>query len=126
MKKEDIEIFEKLHIQIKDIYSELGILSKKSPDGGINKFKLKFVNQLLKHANSLLNEKYKPFKDFELFDEDSVPTNSDVVLIVSQYIECLEKLKVDNVKRLSGEWYWIVDNSKSEIKTTSPSIKFLH
>ena len=46
MKKENIERFEKLHIQIKDIYEELSLLSKKSPDGAINKFKLKFINQL--------------------------------------------------------------------------------
>ena len=40
MEKKDVERFEKLHIQIKDMYSELSILSKKSPDGAINKFKL--------------------------------------------------------------------------------------
>ena len=42
MEKKDVERFEKLHIQIKDMYSELSILSKKSPDGAINKFKLNF------------------------------------------------------------------------------------
>lgn len=124
MKKEDIDIFEKLHFQIQDIYSELGILSKKSPDGAINKFKLKFVNQLLDQANYLLEEKYKPFADFNLFQEEDIPTNSDVVLVVSQYIQCLEQLKIDNIKMLSGNWYWIIPNSKEEIKTTHPSIKF--
>ena len=64
MKKENIDKFEKLHFQIKNIYSELGILSKKSPDSAINKFKLKFVNQLLTQANTLLDEQYKPFADF--------------------------------------------------------------
>ena len=32
MEKDKIEKFEKLHIQIKDMYNELSILSKKSPD----------------------------------------------------------------------------------------------
>ena len=44
----------KLHIQIKDMYNELSILSKKSPDGAINKFKLKFINQLIEEANQIL------------------------------------------------------------------------
>ena len=124
MKKENIDKFEKLHFQIKNIYSELGILSKKSPDSAINKFKLKFVNQLLTQANTLLDEQYKPFADFDLFEEEDIPSNSDVVLVLSQYIQCLEKLKMDNVKMLSGNWYWIIPNSKEQIKTTHPSFDF--
>ena len=54
MEKKDVERFEKLHIQIKDMYSELSILSKKSPDGAINKFKLNFINQLIEEANLII------------------------------------------------------------------------
>lgn len=124
MEKENVEKFEKLHIQIKDIYSELSLLSKKSPDGAINKFKLKFINQLIEEANSFLGERYKPFGDFEKFQEDDIPFNSDVVLIVSQYIKCLEKYKFDNIKRLSGNWYWILSDGDDEIKTSRPISAF--
>ena len=72
MKLENIEIFEKLYTQIKGIYSELCILSKKAPDGSINKFKLKFVNQIILIANQILGTEYAPFTDFELFDEDDI------------------------------------------------------
>lgn len=120
MEKKNVEKFEKLHIQIKDIYSELSILSKKSPDGAINKFKLKFINQLIEEANLFLSERYKPFNDFEKFEEDDVPFNSDVVLIVSQYIQCLGKFKYDNIKRLSGNWYWSLSDSEEEVKTSRP------
>ena len=75
-------------------------------------------------ANTLLDEQYKPFADFDLFEEEDIPSNSDVVLVLSQYIQCLEKLKMDNVKMLSGNWYWIIPNSKEEIKTTHPSFDF--
>ena len=98
MEKKDVERFEKLHIQIKDMYSELSILSKKSPDGAINKFKLNFINQLIEEANQLLG----------------------VVLIISQYIKCLEKFKYDNVKRLSGNWYWNLSDTDEEVKTSHP------
>ena len=84
MEKDKIEKFEKLHIQIKDMYNELSILSKKSPDGAINKFKLKFINQLIEEANQFLKERYKPFADFEKFEEEDIPFNSDVVMIISQ------------------------------------------
>ena len=124
MKKENIEKFEKLHIQIKDIYEELSLLSKKSPDGAINKFKLKFINQLIEESNSFLGERYKPFGDFERFQEDDVPFNSDVVLIVSQYIKCLEKYKFDNIERKSGSWYWILSDGKDQIETSRPISAF--
>ena len=120
MEKKDVERFEKLHIQIKDMYSELSILSKKSPDGAINKFKLNFINQLIEEANQLLGKRYMPFSDFQRFQEDDMPFNSDVVLIISQYIKCLEKFKYANVKRLSGNWYWNLSDTDEEVKTSHP------
>ncbi|MCK0085013.1 hypothetical protein K5I21_03775 [[Clostridium] symbiosum] len=120
MKLENIEIFEKLYTQIKGIYSELCILSKKAPDGSINKFKLKFVNQIILIANQILGTEYAPFTDFELFDEDDMSTNSDVVFILSQYIKCLEKYKFDNIYRSTGHWYWRLEGSKEQIETSSP------
>ena len=120
MEKKDVERFEKLHIQIKDMYSELSILSKKSPDGAINKFKLNFINQLIEEANQLLGKRYMPFSDFQRFQEDDMPFNSDVVLIISQYIKCLEKFKYDNVKLLSRNWYWNLSDTDEEVKTSHP------
>ena len=124
MEKDKIEKFEKLHIQIKDMYNELSSLSKKSPDGAINKFKLKFINQLIEEANQFLKERYKPFADFEKFEEEDIPFNSDVVMIISQYIKCLERFKYDNVKLLSGNWYWNLSDSKDEVKTARPLSDF--
>lgn len=49
-----------------------------------------------------------------------MPFNSDVVLIISQYIKCLEKFKYDNVKRLSGNWYWNLSDTDEEVKTSHP------
>ena len=123
MKKAEIEVYEKLHLQIKGIYSELGILSKKAPDSAINKFKLKFVNQLISEANLLLGDEYKPFNDFILFDTDDMPSNSDIVLVISQYISCLERMKGDNVYRDLGKYYWKIDNSKDKIETTRPNLE---
>lgn len=99
------------------MYSELSILSKKSPDGSINKFKLNFINQLIEEANQLLGKRYIPFSDFQRFQEDDILFNSDVVLIISQYIKCLEKFKYDNVKRLSVNRYWNLSDTNEEVKT---------
>lgn len=119
-----VEVFEKLEVQISDLYKEMSALSKKSPNEKINKFKLGFVNQLLSVSNGLLKENFKPLDNFDLFDEDDVPSNSDVVMVISQYISCLQKFKYDNVKQQKGGvWYWQV-NDDDPIRTSRPEMKF--
>lgn len=113
MTREQVENFEKLAGQLQSAYDELSVMSKKSPDGGVNKFKLGFVNKLLRAANDLLEDHYKPFDEFAEFDIDNVPTNSDVILVLAQYGQCLEKLRADNVRLRSGLWYWITEDGQS-------------
>ena len=129
MNKTDVDIFEKLSGQLLSVYDEIALLSKKNPNDAVNKFKLKFVNKLINDSNAYLSEKYRPFDDFENFDEDDVPQNSDVVFILSQYIQCFEKLRSDNVVQIRGSWYWKVEgedgdsvdeNGMITIKTVKP------
>ena len=124
MKKEDVDAFEKLVGQIQSVYDEISILSKKSPNDALNKFKLGFVNKLLAASNLFLDEEYKPFADFDVLDEDQVPTNSDVVFILTQYLQCFEKFRADNVEMYIGEWYWVIESDDEgdteRIKTVKP------
>ena len=114
MNRSDLDRFEKLVGQIQSIYEELSLLSKKSPNDAVNKFKLQFVNALLESSNELLGEQYRPFHDFASFDLDEVPQNSDVVFILSQYLQCFEKLRADNVVIYHGTWSWAIAAKKSE------------
>jgi hypothetical protein len=67
-----------------------------------------------------LKDKYKPFKDFTSFSEDDLPTNSDVVFIVAQYLGCMEKLRADNIRSDLGNWVWVIDGKSSSIRTAPP------
>lgn len=121
MTKQEIDTFEKVQTQLEGLHSEISALSKKSQNDALNKFKLKFVNQILTEANSLLGDKYKPFLDFELFTEEEIPTTSDVAMMLTQYLSCFEKLRADNVIQGSmGRWYWVIDGAESNIKTIMP------
>jgi hypothetical protein len=84
-----IQEFKKLRVQIKTFSDEMKILSKKNPDGPVNKFKLKFLNDVLKKMTMILGEAHRPFPDFESFEEADMPTTSDVVLMLSHYIESM-------------------------------------
>lgn len=112
----DVSRYEKVQAQLQGLFDEIGALSKKKPDDAINQFKLGIINPILSDANKLLKGEYKPFSTFEQFDDDSLPTNSDVLLILSQYLNCLEKLRADNIKEEYGEWVW----SKTQIRTAPP------
>jgi hypothetical protein len=88
----------------------------------VNKFKLKFINQILVETNTLLKEEYKPLEGFNSFEEDELPTNSDVTMIFEQYLSCLEKLRSDNITTVEYKmgWFWIIEGEPSEIKTSKP------
>jgi len=96
MKKSEKELLNKTYGQLKSLHNEISLLSKKSPVDTVNKFKLKLINSVLESANQLLGEKDKPFKDFTVFNEDDLPNNSDVVMILSQYISCIERGDYNN------------------------------
>lgn len=109
MKKSDIDIFERLQGQLQSFHQELVVLVKKSPNDALNKFKLSLINALLDNANEFLLEN-RPFNDFTCFDETSMPSNSDVLLIVSQYLSAFEKVRADNIHRSRGYWAWEVED----------------
>lgn len=120
MQREDIEKLEKVIGQMEGLHNEIGALAKKSPNDGLNKFKLKFVNSSLSLANELLGRNYKPFDDFSVFDEDDVPSNSDVTMIVSQYLEAIERYRADNIKNNSGTWSYRVDEDGPYVRAAPP------
>lgn len=104
----DVDKFKKLGCHVLGLCDEMSILSKKSPNDAGNKFKSKFINRQLRESNTLVGDRYRPFDDFEVSDEDAVPQNSDVVFSLSQYLQCMEKLRGDYVIVGNGTWYWKV------------------
>jgi hypothetical protein len=123
MTEKEINQFEKTQSQISGLYTEIGLLSKKNPNDAVNKFKLKFINQTISESNSLLGDKHKPFIEFEKFVEEDVPTTSDITMMLEQYLNCLEKLRSDNIQYHSYDWYWLVNGKPSKLKT-EPPVKF--
>lgn len=112
--EEYVDKFEKILSQLEGLHSEIGALSRKAQDDAVNKFKLKFVNNVLEAANKFLGEKYKPFEEFDVFNIDDVPKNSDVTFIILQYLGCMENLRVSNIdykqhwegQKAVRTWFW--------------------
>ncbi|NDW06494.1 hypothetical protein [Jiella pacifica] len=113
--QKDIEALEKLVVQLQGLHDEISQLAKKSPNDGLNKFKLKIVNKVLVSGNEILKGRYRPFDDFSVFAEDDLPTNSDVTMILTQYIEQAERFRSDNVIYSAHRWQYILNGVPSNI-----------
>lgn len=70
--------------QIKQLASDFRRLSDKKPNDQLNSFKLELVNSAIEEINNLLQGEL-PITGFEQFDADVLPTNSDVLLVLSLY-----------------------------------------
>jgi|ERR1700733_588723 len=125
MKREAVDLFEKLVAQLDSLHAELTMLAKKSPKDAVNEFKLKFINTVIAQCNSFFGEENRPFADFETFVPDSLPSNSDVTFILSQYIECAEKFRADNIRNYGGVWWWKIDREERPSIRTAPPKKII-
>jgi hypothetical protein len=120
MTAKDVSCFERVRTQLATLHSEFSVLSKGKPDNPVNKFKLSFINEKLRDANTVLTGEFKPFSEFLEFEDAALPTNSDVVMVLSQYLDGLEAWRSANIEFLPGlGWHWKV--ADAQIKTTSPS-----
>jgi len=122
VKLKDIALFDRLRPQLSALLDELKELSKKKADAAISKFKLKLVNEKLAESNGLLGSGNKPFKDFDLLDVDNVPTTSDAVIVLSQYLEALETWRSARVffNEEDREWYWNNTEESSWVRAKPP------
>jgi len=125
----DVGHFDKLRSQLQKLSGDIESLSKKNPDHPINKFKLQFINEKIQNANQFLQTPYKPIENFDIFDEISLPSNSDVVMVLSQYIECLELWRSAHVMRVRDSfggysWEWKIENDSIPADPPTTTIKY--
>ena len=90
--EQDIEKYEMLVPLLHEMQIELKELSKKKQDEKLNELKVKMVNRVLTQIKDLLqNEPTAEFLD--LLDNETLPSNSDAVLILSQFDAALQAFK---------------------------------
>ncbi len=94
---------------IKAMHSEFKELSRKKPEAVLSISKVKIVNRLLESCRKVL-ESEVALNYLDLIDEDEVPQNSDVVLMLSQYVAAMQQFKstyygMDNIDH---EYRWFI------------------
>ena len=88
----EINTFEMLDKLLESSYIEMKQFSNKKPDELLNKFKVKSLNRILEPIKNVMrNEPTATFLD--LLDEDTIPSNSDAILIISQFQAAMKQFK---------------------------------
>jgi hypothetical protein len=100
---EKIMMFEMLYPMLSSDISEIRELSKKKQDEPLNKFKVRTINKKLKQTKTILCDE-PTFEFLELLDEDTLPSNSDAVLIISQFIQALKQFKAKYYTKDSSDF----------------------
>lgn len=103
-KKEIIEKgkeFEILLPVLEALYEEVKELSKKKQDGVLNETKVKLINRVLIKVKALLND-YPSIEFLDLLDNEIVPSNSDAVMIITQFKAAMISFKRNNYSSLMG------------------------
>ncbi len=88
----EVKIYELLVPLLGKIRTELKELSKKKQDGNLNALKVKMVNRVLTRIRDLLKDEATA-EFLDLLDDETLPSNSDAVLIISQYDAALDVFK---------------------------------
>lgn len=90
--EEEAATYDRLFPMLVAAHREMSELSKKKQDGIVNPLKIRNINRLLTELRKLLAK--DPSLEFvELLDEDTLPQNSDVVLLLSQWQAALQQYK---------------------------------
>ena len=89
---DQVEKFEMLYPMVSSCLNEIRELSKKKPDEPLNKFKVWTINKRLEQVKLILSNE-PTFEFLELLDEETLPSNSDAGLLISQFIAMMEYFK---------------------------------
>jgi hypothetical protein len=101
--KEKVEIYEAIAPLLEAMFTEFKEFSKRKPEGVVNKNKIKIVNRLLVKFKDVLQDEVA-IKYLDLIDDDDVPQNSDIVLMLSQYNAAMEQYLEMYTDSITGAW----------------------
>lgn len=100
---EKVKLYEVTRPLLDAMYSEFKEFSKKKPDGAVSKAKMKVVNRLLVKCQEVL-ESEASIAYLDILDEDDVPQNSDVVLMLSQYVAAMRQFRSTYYSSIGDRW----------------------
>ena len=103
--EEQAATYDRLVPMLYAAHHEMTELSKKKQDGVVNALKIKMINRLLTELSTVI-EKDPSYAFVDLLEEDTLPQNSDVVLILSQWKAALSQYHDKHYRKDGYERRW--------------------
>lgn len=101
-KEDPTETYNLLYSMFRSVYLELRDLTKKAPKETLSPMKIKMLNRILDKIRNFLSK--EPAIDFlDLIDEDSLPSTSDTLLLMSQYAGAIENYYKNHFEGLTDK-----------------------
>lgn len=89
VKVDSTETYNLIYYMFHSAYMEMRELTKKTPKETLSPIKIKMLNRILEKIRDFLSK--EPAIDFlDLIDEDSLPSTSDTLLLMSQYAGAID------------------------------------
>ena len=106
--KEQVELYSTIQPLLSAAFDEVKEFSRKKQDEPLNIKKVRIINHILEKAQEVLKNE-KTVEYLELLDEDELPSNSDAVLTMSQYMAAMNKFYRDHChlgtwEEKEGDW----------------------
>jgi hypothetical protein len=123
MKRADVDKYQRVRSQLEAFHREFEGLTKKAANSTLNAFKLRIVNQAIADANAVLGDAFLPIRGFSQFSDEELPFNSDVSMVLAQYLEALEVFRCRHITQdddIFKRWYWEVEDAPSQSIPTAP------
>lgn len=97
---------------LKSMYHQFEELTKKKQEAAVSKRKIVIVNRLLDNLRLVLKDE-NSIEFLDLLDEDEIPQNSDVTLILSQYVAAMAAFRKTYYKkdRSDSEYKWLIEQN---------------
>jgi hypothetical protein len=100
---EEAAAFDRLFPMLMAFVNEMSELSKKKPDGIVSPLKIRNINRLLTDLGKILDK--DPSRAFvEMLDEETLPQNSDAVVLLSQWRAALSQYKALHHRKDPVTW----------------------
>ncbi|MCH8226288.1 MAG: hypothetical protein IIC97_10510 [Chloroflexi bacterium] len=111
---EKAELYDVTMPLLKAMYSEFKELSKRRPNDAVSVAKIKVVNRLLVKCHGIILEDEASVEYLDLLDEDNVPLNSDVVLMLSQFVVAMQEFNSNYYRynALLGKHEWAIPKQR--------------
>jgi hypothetical protein len=111
---EQAATYDRLVPMLEAAHREMTELSKKKQDGIVNTLKIKMLNRLLSELSKVI-EKDPSYAFVDMLDEETLPQNSDAVLVLSQWQAALRQYRDRHYGYDSYEHRWFtVENPRGK------------